>query len=344
MNTEFDFMLMALQQAQLGLGQCAPNPAVGAVVVRDGEIIATGYHHGPGQPHAEVEALRHVDDARDCELYVTLEPCCHYGRTPPCAELIIERQLQKVYFGYLDPNPVVAGKGQQLLQQAGIACDYLPTDDVSKFYQAYAYWWQHQRPWVTTKLAISDHHEAAIETLTNHQCQQYTHQQRLTHDAILTTVTTIIHDDPLYNARLIDATIKKPLYVLDRELRFPTNAAVLTSCNPIVVFYHQASQSRVQQLTQLGIECRQVSANPQLNLDECLASIAADGRHRLWVEAGPTCFKGFLQAGLAHEILIYIAAHRSDVVTQPFEFCYEPGQPRDIQFLPMNDNIIVSIT
>ena len=345
MRNKSYYLLLALEQAQQGLGQCAPNPAVGAVVVRNGRIIAHGYHHGPGLPHAEVEALQHLEYASDCELYVTLEPCCHRGRTPPCTDLIIAKQLKKVYFGYLDPNPVVAGQGQWLLQRAGIECEHLALAEVDSFYRSYHYWWQHQLPWVTTKLAISDRHEVAIGTLTNSACQQYTHEQRLQHDALLTTVATIIYDDPLYNARLVDATVKKPLYILDREARLPLTARILESCAPVVIFYHQASASRIAALNEAGVECRQTSLDgSQLDPNNFLASIGADGRHSLWVEAGPTCFMSFLKQGFANEILLYIAAHNADVKTRAFEFSYERGHERDIEFAHIDDNLLVKIS
>lgn len=344
MDTKIQFMLLALRQAQLGLGSCAPNPAVAAVVVRNGQCIAQGYHHGPGQPHAEVEALQSVESPSDCELYVTLEPCCHQGRTPPCTDFIISKRLKKVYFGYFDPNPAVAGRGQQLLQQAGIICEYLALPEIDLFYRPYHYWWQYQRPWVTAKLAISDQHEVAIGALTNSACQFFTHQQRLQHDALLTTVATIINDDPLYNARLIDPAIKKPLYILDREARLPLSARILQSCAPVIIFYHQATDSRLAALVSAGVECRYTPlCGTQLDLNHCLMSIGADGRHSLWVEAGATCFSSFLRQGLAHKVLVYIAQHNMKIETQKFEFCYETGKSRQIDFIAMENDLLIVI-
>lgn len=338
-------MLQALDEAQRGLGFCAPNPAVGAVVVRNGQVIAAGYHHGPGLPHAEVEALRELELQPQDALYVTLEPCCHHGRTPPCTDLIIRKRCRTVYFGFFDPNPDVAGKGQQLLQQAGIDCQYLPLDEVAHFYQPYHYWWREQRPWVTVKLAISDQRGVPVKALTNLQCQHYTHQQRLHSDALLTTVNTIVHDDPQLNARLIDHALKKPLYILDREARMPLSARVFETCTPITVFYHQASDERVMQLQQAGVRCLQLPAKVDgLDLEAALLQIGRDGCQRLWVEAGPTCFASLVRQGFAHEIMLYVAPHDTSHETLPLPTVYEPGFQREISIESFGNNLIIRLT
>jgi len=129
------FLQSALCEAAQAQGLCAPNPAVGAVVVSQGKVIATGFHEGPGKPHAEVVAIKNSpkQDFSQCELYVTLEPCAHFGRTPPCADLIIQKGFKAVYYGYKDPNPLVAGKGAAKIQAAGIQCTHQPLTDINEF-------------------------------------------------------------------------------------------------------------------------------------------------------------------------------------------------------------------
>ncbi len=338
------FMLAALVAALRGLGRCAPNPAVGAVVVRDGCIMTEGYHHGVGLPHAEVEALQQVDDAGGGTLYVTLEPCCHHGRTPPCTDLIIRSGISHVYFGFYDPNPQVAGKGQQRLIEAGIACDYFPLPSVDALYRAYAYWWRTRKPWVTLKLAISDQHHLAITRLTGEACQLYTQQQRLQHDALLTSVQTILYDDPQYSVRRVDAAVKKPLFIVDRQAQLPVDAKVLMTCAPITIFYHAAPIVRLERLQALGVQCIEVPLNGnRLDLHACLNAIARQGLHSVWVEAGWTLASSIIRQGLAHEILFYVAPVRHDVLLRTIEFVYEPQGERTIEFELLGDDLLISI-
>lgn len=338
------FMQHALEVAKKGQGFCAPNPAVGAVLVRQGIVIAEGFHRGSGLSHAEVEVLAVCQDAdiSDCDLYVTLEPCCHYGRTPPCTDLIIRKQLSHVYFGYVDPNPVVSGQGQQLLREAGIACEFIASKAVHDFYKPYQFWWQYKRPYVTLKLAVTEDRRVAIGPITGKACQLYTHQQRLMHDALLATANTIIHDNPQYNARLIDAAVKKPLYVLDSDARLPLNARVLDSCAPVTVFHAgDADQKRLTLLEQKGVRCVAVPRlRDGLDLSVCLEKIGADGKHALWVEAGFGCFQSFVKSGFSEGIIFYIAP-KTEGPTNSFHFIYEQGQEREIECVAMHDDMMI---
>ncbi|PHQ81448.1 MAG: riboflavin biosynthesis protein RibD [Coxiella sp. (in: Bacteria)] len=316
-----DPMRRALELAEVWQGRCAPNPAVGAVVVRDGKIIAEGAHQGPGLPHAEVMALNHVESTDADELYVTLEPCCHQGRTPPCTDLIIDRGIKRVFFAYLDPNPEVAGRGQRRLIDAGIDCQQAPMAAVDLFYQPYKHWWHHKMPTVTLKLAITDAHSFAIDPLTGPECQRYTHQQRLQHDALLTTATTIAHDNPQMNGRLVDNTIKKPLYILDSTLRTPKTARVFDTCDPVTL----------------------LQASNDLELKQCLKRIAEDGYHTLWIESGWKSASAFIRAGLVDKLIFYVASAQVNTNTQPFDFVYELGGPRDISIDRLGEDLLIQL-
>src|SRR4051812_18658128 len=137
-----EFLLKALELAKIRRGFCAPNPSVGAVLVLDNSIISEGYHLAPGEAHAEVNVLLQAgEQARGATLYVSLEPCCHTGRTPPCTEAIIRSGVSKVVYGFSDPNPVVAGKGEQQLKAAGIICEKVAVPEIDSFYESYAHWW-----------------------------------------------------------------------------------------------------------------------------------------------------------------------------------------------------------
>lgn len=284
------YLKRALELAKIRRGFCAPNPSVGAVLVKNNKIIAEGYHKGSGHPHAEVEALLHVsdEDIKDAILYVTLEPCCHTNKkTPPCTELIIQRGIKKVFYGFRDPNPQVAGLGEKELKEAGVECVQIEIAEINEFYKSYQYWWQTGKPFVTAKLAISLDGKIAGPndqrvTITGTEAQQFTHQQRKLSDAILTTAKTIQCDDPLLNVRLDDEEYRKPVYVLERNTITPSNAKIFTSAERVIILR-------------------------DLDLNAVLQHIGQDGVHDLWIEAGGLCFSAFIKANLVQRAFIYVA-------------------------------------
>ncbi|OGT29882.1 MAG: riboflavin biosynthesis protein RibD [Gammaproteobacteria bacterium RIFCSPHIGHO2_12_FULL_35_23] len=308
------YLLKALTLAKLKRGFCSPNPAVGAVVVRDNEIIAEGFHQGPGTHHAEVDALCKLtpEQTQSATLYVTLEPCCIYGRTPPCTDLIIKSQLAKVVYAFKDPNPRVSGQGAQILNQANILCEHHPLTEINNFYQSYAYWWQHKKPWVSIKLALSkDQKIAGVKSqfikITGPEADHYTHKERLHCDAILTTVKTILHDNPQLNARINNTIYSKPLYIIDRLLQLPESAQVHLTAKNITLF-HQAHVDKIKLTTlqQRGIRCHAIeTSNNLLDLAAIISQMGDNGIHDLWVEVGSHVFNSFLKAKLANRVLIY---------------------------------------
>ena len=300
-------LLQALAAAKTRRGFCAPNPAVGAVVVKNNQIIATGTHFAAGSDHAEIAAFKQVgaDLVSALSLYVTLEPCCHHGKTPPCTDAIIKQGIKQVIYGHRDPNPLVAGKGILQLQAAGIECIYLPLPEITDFYKSYDYWQQHHRPWVTAKLAISlDGNTSGA--ITGAKLQRFTHEWRKKSDAILTTAKTIIDDDPKLNVRLDNETITKPIYILDSNLQLPLTATLFKTAKTITVFYHAGS---VKPLEQKQVRCIKVGLNSNgLALEPILDFIGKDGVHDLWLEAGKTCFSAFHAAKLVQRSFVYVGA------------------------------------
>lgn len=309
------FLHQALQQAQARKGFTAPNPAVGAVIVKAGRVIAVGTHWQAGQAHAEVAALAQVSDAQGATLYVTLEPCCHHGKTPPCVEAILKAKLARVVYGQQDPNPQVAGRGAWQLQQAGVVCDYQPTPAIDHFYRAYRYFLQQQRPWVCGKLAMTLDGKIATASsqpfaITGQGAQRFTHQQRLQHDAILTSVKTIEQDNPQLNVRLAhQAPSAKPIIVVDRQARLPVQAQIWQSSSRLIVVHSDlATDSRVQCLQQQGAETLAVAEDQhQLVLPSMLTAIGQLGFHDLWLEAGGTLFAQMASQGLLNEAYCYVA-------------------------------------
>ncbi len=308
------YLKAALALADSRRGFCAPNPTVGAVVVKDNVILATGCHWASGCPHAEVEALKKIaNQAQGATIYVTLEPCCHFGKTPPCTDLLIRSGIKQVIYGMRDLNPQVANKSAALLNNAGIETIYLPLPEISDFYHSYVFWWQTKRPFVTAKIALSlDGKIAGINgqriNITGASAKQFTQQQRQRSDAILTTAKTIIGDDPLLNVRLADATISKPIYIIDSQLNTPLNAKIWTAAQKITVFHSSNQAEKIKSLSAKGAHCIPISGQQNgLNLAEILQWIGKEGMHDLWVEAGGRCFAAFVQQKLLQRAYIYVA-------------------------------------
>lgn len=309
------FLLQALAEAELGKGFCAPNPAVGAIVVKNGKVIGKGYHHAAGTPHAEIHALQAAGrEANGATLYITLEPCCHEGRTPPCTTAIIAANLAKVYFAYYDPNPIVQGKGQAALTQAGISCKPIAIPEIQHFYRSYQHWTQFKMPWITAKLAMSldakvAHSDGTPAKITGAKLATFTHQQRLKADALLSTINTVLQDDPALNVRLDKNALAKKIYLLDSQLQFPLSAKLYNTAQSLTIFHEpQAPKQRIEILQTAGIRCIPVETTSHgLNLQTICKIIGQDGIHDLWVEAGGRAFQSFITEKLANEAYLYIA-------------------------------------
>ncbi len=308
------YLTTALQLAATRRGFCAPNPAVGAIIVRDGQVLATGCHMAAGLAHAEVNAIENCRQTAGATLYVTLEPCCHYGKTPPCTDLIIKSGITKVIYAYPDPNPVVAGLGAQRLREAGIQTQLLHTEAIDNFYQSYHHWQQTKLPYVTAKIALSLDGKIAEDNgkpaqLTGEQAAQFTHLGRKHSDAILTTSQTIINDDPKLNVRLANEVYNKPIYILDSQLRLPLTAKIFETSDKITVFHNESANEK--QYAALAKKDVQLVAVPRdkygLKLPVILQHIGEQGMHDLWVEAGGYCFSSLIQQGLLNKAYIYLA-------------------------------------
>ena len=313
-NSAFDFLKKALALAEIRRGFCAPNPSVGAVLVKDNRIIATGFHKRSGSPHAEVEAIKLAENnTHGATLYVTLEPCCHFGKTPPCTDLIIQSGIKTVYYGLDDPNLSVCGKGIQQLKKANVGCFLIKLPEIKAFYESYSYWIKYNRPWTTAKLAISldgkiAGHLGKMVYLTGKALKRHTYECRKKSDSLLTTINTIIEDNPRLNVCLDDDETKKTVYILDSYLRLPLDAIIHQTAEKIIVFHtKEADKKRQQILIQQNIRCVAVAGNKRLDLNEILNVISNDGVHDLWIEAGGICFQSFLEKKLLNRALIYIA-------------------------------------
>lgn len=309
------YLLKALELANIRRGFCAPNPSVGAVIVSEqGEVLATGYHLAAGHAHAEVDALKKLNGkAIGATIYITLEPCCHFGRTPPCTNAIIEAGIKHVVYGMGDANPIVSGKSKAILAEKNITSEQIELPEIMDFYNSYRYWHRTKLPYVTAKIALSLDGKIAGEKgepvqITGLAARQLTHAYRKKSDAILTTAKTVLQDNPQLNVRG-DEVIGKPVYILDRQLDISLDAAVFSTATSVTLFHGPfVTPEQIDCFIQKNIRCISVpESDGKLDLSTVIASIGQDGVHDLWVEAGGTCFSECVKQAIAQTLLIYVA-------------------------------------
>jgi diaminohydroxyphosphoribosylaminopyrimidine deaminase/5-amino-6-(5-phosphoribosylamino)uracil reductase len=312
------FMALALALGRRGLGRTWPNPAVGAVIAKDGVIVGRGWTQPGGRPHAETEALRRAGDAaRGATLYVTLEPCSHYGKTPPCADAVIAAGITRVVSALTDPNPEVAGAGHWRLAQAGIVTEVgTGADEARRVHAGHIRRVQDGRPHVMLKLAVSADEKVALAgrkpvRITGDAANARVHLMRATSDAVLTGIGTVLADDPLLTCRL--PGMHSPIrVVLDGSLQLPPASKLVTSARvtPLwAVTGEGASQEREQALVAQGVEVLRAAtaADGRLDLAAVLRLLAQRGITRLMVEAGPILAAAFVRADLVDAAAVFRA-------------------------------------
>ena len=289
------FMQRALDIAERGRGRVAPNPLVGCVLVKEGEIIAEGWHDHLGGLHAEQMAIHDAESKgkspNGSTVYVTLEPCNHYGRTPPCTQALMWAGIKKAVIAHYDPNPTVRGQGVEVLKDAGIEVETgLLEVEAAVQMREFLYWCEHRRPIVTVKLAVDkngsvDDRSQAAGRFTSEGCLDAVHQLRKECDAILVGVETIIRDNPSLNIRRVPSKRQPLRVVIDPNGRIPQDANVLTDGEETIVLSDDFS-----------------------NLPALLNRLGDMEIQRLMVEGGPVTIKHFLNAGLVDEFYLVQAA------------------------------------
>jgi diaminohydroxyphosphoribosylaminopyrimidine deaminase/5-amino-6-(5-phosphoribosylamino)uracil reductase len=312
------FMRIALEEAARGLGRTSPNPVVGAILVKGGRVIARGYHKKAGTPHAEVVAIEAAGArARGADLYTTLEPCDHFGRTPPCTQAILEAGIRRVIYGSSDPNPLVNGKGVRRLQKQGVQVQggvlEAEADHLNRpFFKLI----RTGLPYVTLKAATTLDGKLATTTgdsrwVTGEPARALVHRLRDQVDAILVGVNTVLRDDPQLTTRLPDGlTGHDPVrVVLDSQLRLPLKAKLLSLPGRTVVATTASEDSpRARRLKAAGAEVWTLPARAEkVELKALLKRLAKAGLLHLLVEGGAEVFGSFLQARLADELLLFLA-------------------------------------
>ncbi len=312
-----DYMAHALSLAKLALGHTSPNPAVGAVITRDGIIIGEGYTQPPGSHHAEVMALKKAGErACGATMYVTLEPCCHFGRTPPCTKAIIDAGIAEVHLATLDPNPLVSGKGMAELEAAGIKT-YVGEheEEARELNEAYMKFITAGIPFVTAKFAMSLDGKVATRTgdskwISGEESQRYVHALRRNVDAIMVGVGTVLSDDPQLTVRLGDETHRQPLRVIvDSQGRTPITARVFRSPGKTLLAVGKSiPQDKVRRFREAGAEVMELSSEGGLvDLRELLSALGRRGVTSLLVEGGGTLLGSFFDLGLIDKVIVFIA-------------------------------------
>jgi len=310
------WMRIALDLAKKGEGRVSPNPMVGAVLVKNDKLIAQGYHRYFGACHAEVEAIRSAkDEAKDSTLYVTLEPCSHYGKTPPCTRAIIRAGIRKVIIASLDPNPVNSGQGVQELQGAGIETELgICEEEARKVNEAFFKFMRKKVPFVIVKVASSLDGKIATckgesRWITGEKAREFAHRLRDKVDAILVGVNTVINDDP---ALLAPSKNNLTRVILDSRLRIPLTSRVLENQDKAHTFVFTTSKADKQKLSELesrGIKVAIVKENAEgrVSLEGVLNRLASLETMVLLVEGGGKVIGSFFDKGLVDKLFLFLA-------------------------------------
>ena len=316
------FMQLALTLGRRGQGRTWPNPAVGAVVVKDGVIIGRGWTQPGGRPHAEPEALKHAGEAaRGATLYVTLEPCSHIGKSPPCADAIIAAGIARVVSAIEDPNPEVAGQGHAKLRAAGIAVDIgLGAAEAARDHAGHFRRVRDRRPHVILKLAVSSDDKIGAAgrkpaAISGEAAKARVHLLRAQCDAVLVGIGTVRADDPLLTCRLPGMAARSPVrVVLDRNLRIPGSSRLVHSARETPLWVMTSNLAEAPAAMKLGAAGAQVirvataTPPPGLDLQAVLRALSEKGITRLLVEGGARVASSFVAAGLVDEVWLLRAA------------------------------------
>ena len=319
---EEQFMKRAIELAKQGAGWTAPNPLVGAVVVKNGRVIGEGYHRKYGELHAERNALAACsEDPAGATLYVTLEPCCHYGKTPPCTEIIIEKKIAKVVIGSRDPNPKVAGKGARILREHGIEVveDYM-REACDALNPVFFHYITTKTPYVVLKFAMTLDGKIATRTgaskwITGEAAREHVHRLRGRYAGILAGIGTVLADDPMLNCR-IDGAHQPLRIILDSHLRIPMGSRLVRSAKeyPLLIVCNESNRDReegigrIKKLEEAGVivwTLPEKNGHPDMNV--LMQRLGEEKIDSVLIEGGGTVNEAALKAHIVHHVYAYIA-------------------------------------
>ena len=311
------YMRLAMQLAGNAIGRTSPNPLVGAVIVKDNRVVGCGWHRKAGTPHAEVHALNQAGElAQGADVYVTLEPCAHYGKTPPCAKALVEAKVKNVYGGLLDVNPKVAGKGFKILEDAGIHVEYgFLQDELRKQNEVFFKWIEHKKPFVVLKAAMTLDGKIATATgqskwITNETSRAYGYKLRDIYDGIMVGINTVIEDNPMLTARVDGG--KNPIrIVVDSSLKIDINANVVQdkSAKTIIATTDKADKDKILKLQAQDVDVIVVDKdeNDKVDIEKLLDILGQTNICSILVEGGATLSGSFVAKKLVDKVYFFIA-------------------------------------
>lgn len=310
------YMRRAIELAAKAAGFTNPNPMVGAVIVKDGRVIGEGYHEMCGQLHAERNAIKNLtESAEGATIYVTLEPCCHWGKTPPCTEAIIENKIAKVVIGSRDPNPLVAGKGARILRAAGIEVveDFL-RDECDALNPVFFHYITTKTPYVVMKYAMTADGKIATRTgaskwITGEESRKLVHEMRHRYMGIMAGIGTVLADDPMLNVRV--EGLKSPVRIIcDSSLRIPLDSNIVKTAGDYrtIVAFAKATEDRIKALEEAKLELIECpDSQGHIDIKKLMEILGEKGIDSILVEGGGTLNYSIMEAGLVNEINVFIA-------------------------------------
>ena len=358
-NSKHEFyMKRAIELAEQGKGFVNPNPLVGAVIVKDGKIIGEGYHECFGQAHAEVNAFLHAtEDVEGADMYVTLEPCSHYGKTPPCALKIIEKKIKNVYVSQRDPNPLVAGKGIKLLEDAGIHVESGILEDETKIQnEIFLKYIQEKKPFVAMKYAMTlDGKMATVSRdskwITNDKSRRFVHELRNQYMGIMVGANTVLLDDPMLNTRRDGLKSRNPMrIVIDPELNIPLEKKIIQTAHEqqtILVIDENINDERLILYQSCGVTFIKKPTKP-LDLDDLMMTLGQMKIDGILIEGGSHLHGTALLSGIADKAYVFIApkmvgGHQAltPVGAEGIELMKDAKELKNISFKSFDDDLMI---
>ena len=321
MQKKEEYMRRALELARKGEGHTSPNPMVGCVVVKDGRIISEGYHEKYGEFHAERNALtRCTEDTAGADLYVTLEPCCHQGKTPPCTDIIIEKKIARVFVGSMDSNPLVAGKGVQILRDHGIYVETGILDaEGRKLNEVFYHYIATKTPFVVMKYAMTLDGKIACATgdskwVTGEIARTQVHRMRGRYRGIMVGIGTVLADDPMLNCR-VEGGVDPVRIICDSNLHIPTESQIVKTASDIETIVacsqealeSERKQEKIRRLKEAGIQIIGTEGAHGVNLVELMKKLGGQNIDSILLEGGGTLNASALEDGIVNKVYAYIA-------------------------------------
>ena len=310
-------MKLALQQAQRVLGKTKTNPAVGCIIVKENKVISAGFTSVGGRPHAEYNAINSSKfNIKKADLYVTLEPCSHYGKTPPCVKSIIKNKFKKVYFSVKDPDIRSYNKSTKILNRKKIKVNNgIYQSKIKNFYYSYFKYKKDFMPFVTGKIATSKDFFTINKKnrwITNEYSRGRVHLMRSNHDCILTSVNTVINDNPKLTCRILGLENTSPTrIILDKNLNIPINSYVIKSSNTnqTIIFYNKNNKKKIKSLKKMNVKMINfpLNTNGNFNLKKILKKIKKLGFSRVFIECGLNLITNFLHNNLVDVMHIFVS-------------------------------------